>query len=464
MRTRKAYLLSAAVIILSVFIRVLLVPLGDLDEIWVYGVSRSISMGYVPYKDILMVFMPLFNMIFALPLFIFRSLIVYRITTAVFLSLVLILAFDTVSRKAGTYYGLCLVLFCCLFIDIATYNMMMMLFALLLYRALIFGKTRRRFFLAGLFAALSAMSRQTSGGFLLVIVTVYITVLLVRRQCEKKDFFLFLSGAALPCTVFLFYLLATSSFSAFWDCCLFSLFGFAGSNGAVDLIGSSPMLLIVVGGIAADIYYFVKRKDKDHLLHFLAGIPVIIIAVPIFNLGHIIMAGIFFTIPAGEALKDLLDGKITYRIGIIAASFMFIAIAALGIYNVSGTKLTDRYEELKLIPQTGLVEGYEGLLQKNREFKAKGKKVTVFSSSCALISILDGTCDPPYDLFLKGNLGTNDPVSFPEELLRDGNGIIVISSAYNEENWENPEGILEYIRMHGKEIDSYGSFVYYEPL
>ena len=48
-----------AVLVLIVFVKVLLYPLGDLDELWNYNLCRGVSMGYVPYRDFSMVMMPL---------------------------------------------------------------------------------------------------------------------------------------------------------------------------------------------------------------------------------------------------------------------------------------------------------------------------------------------------------------------------------------------------------------------
>ena len=56
--------------------------LGDMDEIRNFNLSRGIVMGYVPYRDFNMVMTPLFNLLFAIPLIFSKTLIVYRVTSA----------------------------------------------------------------------------------------------------------------------------------------------------------------------------------------------------------------------------------------------------------------------------------------------------------------------------------------------------------------------------------------------
>ena len=81
-----------------------------------------------------------------------------------------------------------------------------------------------------------------------------------------------------------------------------------------------------------------------------------------------------------------------------------------------------------------------------------------------MISILEGGFNPPYDLFLKGNLGTAHPLSFVEADCADEDTIILMPLDYDTENWENPSGVYEYITSHCEPVDSYGRFVWYRPV
>lgn len=56
-----SFIVTLAVLVLLVFTKVLLCPLGDLDELWNYNLCRGVSLGYVPYRDFGMVMMPLFT-------------------------------------------------------------------------------------------------------------------------------------------------------------------------------------------------------------------------------------------------------------------------------------------------------------------------------------------------------------------------------------------------------------------
>ena len=85
------------------------------------------------------------------------------------------------------------------------------------------------------------------------------------------------------------------------------------------------------------------------------------------------------------------------------------------------------------------------------------------TSCSAIISIYDGSFNPPYDLFLVGSFGTTDPVYIVREQIRKDNTIIVMPDDYIEENWMNPAGIYECVTENCTPVDRVGRFVYYVP-
>ena len=129
-KNHKLFLLFGVIVTLLISARVILIPFGDLDEIWVYNISRGITEGLVPYKDMGMVFMPLYNLIFAVPLLICRNLIVYRIMSAALLSAISLILMKAISDESSVWYALPVVLSTVLLMDTANYNYLLFLFAL----------------------------------------------------------------------------------------------------------------------------------------------------------------------------------------------------------------------------------------------------------------------------------------------------------------------------------------------
>ncbi|MBO4636819.1 MAG: hypothetical protein J5685_06700 [Clostridiales bacterium] len=455
---KKKHLIAFVLIVIPVFFKVLTIPFGDLDEIWVYNISRGISMGYVPYRDFHMVFMPLFSYLFALPLMICRSLIIYRITSCIFFSVLLFVLFKNAYEESGFGFALPIAAFSLFLIDVATYNYLMFLFALLVYQTNKREPGTRRNLLLGVFAALAALSRQTSGGILIVLELIY---LIIERRTKRSNPLFYLAGISIPCFLFLVCLLATGSFSSFWDDCLFALFGFSSGNSFFD-IGSSGLLTVVLIGSVSDLYLIYKKAEYASN-HLIVGVSALLIAVPMVDYLHVSMAAMFFLLPVMRVIKMFFKDHLKRYMSYIITSVILICIIALSVLNTAGTYTDSSIPELAGIPMNGTETGYKEIAVKNEQYRENGKNVAVFSSSSAIISIMSGRFDPPYDLFLTGNLGTNDPLSYPCALHDDPDSIVVMPDNYTEENHENPKGIYEYITENFTPVDNYGNFIYYTP-
>ena len=460
----------STIIVLVVFTKVLLMPFGDLDEIWVYNVSRGITEGLIPYKDIEMVFMPLYNMLFALPLLIVRNLFVYRLTSAVLLSAVSIVLMLTISKDTSLWYGFPASLSVIVLYDTATYNFLFLLFTLFIFNSNRKANSNSRNITLGVLAALCALTRQTSGVIIIIAELVY---LLFEDRFKSsgddespsraKTILAFIAGIAAPCLVFLVYLLVTDSFGAFWDHCFFALFAFGQGNSGFDPSANLP-LTVSFAGIICDLLLLSKNRNKDQFSHILLAVALLTIAVPIVDLHHTIMAEAFCIIPIARTLRFYL-AKYMRKVFSIILSVVFISqsvfVTVLAIQN--GVYFSDKYNELELIPLTGVADDYYQIVVRNNEYKALGKKVIMFSSSSALVSILSNECNYPYDLFQTGSLGTTDPVEYAIEACNDPTNIILMPADYPAENFENPEGIYEYVISHCIAVDHYGHFTYYMP-
>jgi hypothetical protein len=449
-------------IVLAVCLKVFTFRAGVLDELWPYDLSRAITEGIIPYKDYPIVSMPLFSFIFAIPLLISKTLFAYRVMAALFFSVMLVAMYFLIEKRTSAGYALCAALFAARFVELATYNMLIMFEALLIVCCLRLKNRKTACFLTGLLAALAPLTKQSSGSILLLLVTGLIIWSAVKNK-DKKIIGIYLAGVVIPLVIFLIYLICTSSFYAFWDCCFFGLFSFGGENAAIRLEGTLPMAAIVIAGIAGDIYFWVKKRDEESLFHLLTGIAVVSNAVPIFEYYHIVMGGLFFLIPVTYLIREFAPKIIHINIAPVIAVMILGIIGFFSFEVISDPRLSDKWDELKLIPSVAEFDHLEPLINAKNKLESEGKNVTVFSSSSVVLAVLDGYCDPPYDMFLKGNLGTKDPLDYAKEACGDSNNVIFIASDYNEENLQNPDGILEYVQSHCDPIGSFENWIIYCP-
>ncbi len=451
---RKNTIAACALLAVLILSKVLLRPFGGLDELWVYNLSRGIVMGYVPYKDFTMAMMPLFNILFALPLYIVKNLFVYRICSALMLFELVFVYYRIASKITGHLWGLLASLFLVVFMDFATYNGLMVLLVFIIF--LLFGRLNtRNAVITGVLSGLTVLCRQTSGVFLLIAVL----ILMCTDKTIRKYIIPFLAGWGTVMVIFAAYLFATGSFSAFWDCCFFALVGSGEKNSGFFPDGIVVDLLTVIGVISS-VYLVKKNSDKNDVLHLVFGIILISIGIPTVDMMHMYYAMAWFMIPLFKLMKDSVsESPLKIIIAMMSAVILF-----LNVYDLPKTTLDNRYKEFFLIPvDSSDLDYYEHLVAVNDKYESKGYRIVMLSSGRCIFSMMTDSFDPVYDLFLVGNKGTRTALSFIEEEMNNGQVMFVINGNYEKENWENPSGILSYIQDNCDPVEVYGEFIWYVP-
>lgn len=454
-------LIVFAVILTASLLHICLNNLASLDELWNYNFARQIGMGMLPYRDYNMVQTPLYAMVMSLPLLLHRSLFVYRLVCSLLVAVQSFVFYKAlVAGTKNRLLALPFILISILLVDYTSYNTLFLLLALLAYYVIIKGQFQKHALILGMLGALSIFSRQTSGSILFLILFIVIAAF---YENKLKNLLLYGTGFAIPCTAFLVYFLATSSLNDFWDYCLFSLIGFGSNNG--HFYPSSGILLILLAcEIVTEILVIVKKRDKETLIHLLIGIPVLIISVPIIDYSHVTFAAVYFLIPAFKLLSHKWSDVIRNTIIVFLSAVVFLCITGLGISRVMSSTFSDKAPELKLIPmKSDLCEDFTYLAWMVDQYEANGFQVSFYSSSSVIVSLMNGTANPPYDIFLNGNFsGSIDShMVYVEESCNGNDKIVIIASDYYEEGWQNPSGVLEYVDDNCELIDSYGRFSIY---
>ena len=458
-KEKAASVTAFAVLVLLVFTKVLLSPLGDLDELWNYNLCRGTAMGYVPYKDYGMVMMPLFTVLFSIPLHLSRTLLMYRIASAVMIVITAFVYYRAASERTDRLFGRFLAVAAAFSLDIATYNVLFFMFLTAAFILLTREMNTRTAVVTGILCSLSVLCRQTSGVFLLIaVLLIFLTAPSLRKLARS-----FLVGAVAVMAVFAGCLLITGSFEAFWDCCLFALL--SGGHDAGINNDSLLSVIIIIAGLFLDIYLWRNERRKDHLYHLIFGAVLISVGIPIVDHTHICYAGLWFFIPVCEAVKKYAGKSIKPALMNILTAAAALMVFAVNAGGSLGTVRSSRYVELRGIPlYDGFIDGYSVIDEENRSIRAEGNRVVILSSRACLFSIMDGRFDPPFDLFLTGNTGTRDPVSIVEDVYRQEDTVILMPDDYPEENWENPEGVYESVVSHCTPFAQYGNFVWYRPV
>ncbi len=456
----KDRIIVGAVVLVMVFARQLLRPLGLADELWNYDLSRGLAMGYIPYRDYNMLQMPLFFMLMSLPLRLSRTLLMYRIVSSLMLSAAALFFYETARKELGAAYSIFATVLGIIFFDVATYNTLLFFFIMTSYVLLKKEYTPHTGHALGIFCALGILSRQTTGVFL----TIACLILLIKGKEQKgKKAGAFILGASVPCLMFLIYLLATGSFFDFWDYCFFSLLKKGQSNTAF-IPDSIPVLLIIAGGIISDIIIYRKKKEEKVLYHLVLTAVAATIAIPIVDMMHLSYAAMFSWIPILKILKETGREEMKKKICIFGITAIAIFSLFTDVLGNLGSVMCKGSPELVLIPtDNGIYETYVYISEINEEYKKAGYKVAFFSSGAVMDSIITGDINPPYDVFLRGNLGTTDPLDYAVSACSDPYTLILIPDDYDTENYQNPEGIYSYITEHCTKIDSYGRFSWYLP-
>ncbi len=460
-KTSKREIISFIVLIaVLVFLKEHLCMVSSMDEIRNYNLSRAIVMGLIPYKDFNMVMTPFFVQLFAIPLVFSKTLFMCRLAHSLYLVFTEWVFYRIVKEKCGHKVALFLCLCSIPFLDIATYNTMFFVFAMHSYDLLRKKASIRNDILLGVVTTLAALSRQTSGSLLLILC--FVLVLKGSAKSERiKNAFWFLVGMGGICVAFLIYLLATGSFGAFWEYCFFAVFKTEG-NSAINTSGIMG-LVFVIAGSAIDILNYRKTKDKDQILHLLIGLTIFTIGVPIVDQMHMVYAGMWFAFPVTNFIVDRISAKLTSNIWLILDIGAIALCLVFTLLSFRGSVFVNDIEELRYIPLPPDIKAYQDISEINKLYEEQGYEVTVFAKDSALISIVGGEFNAPYDLFLKGNLGLTDPLSYAEEACNKENSIILVTEDYNERDWEAPEGIEEYITSHCHPIYSYSQYVWYMP-
>jgi len=308
MKTKAINIIFFTVIFFLILSFILLRPLNNLDEIWIFNVSKNIVDGRLIYKDISMVAMPLAYQINALALNIFgNELIVLRFVASL-IAIAILFIINKICLKLNMknllikillviITGLYINYFCA---DYNFYSLLNILF--IMYLELIIIKKFDFFscsyldIILGMLAGVAILLKQ-SIGLCVAGVLIFYKILWLR----KKDLKIFLKlwlyrglGCISVVSIIFIYLIRKGVLYEFFDYTILSLKTFSNSIPYYKLFETNVSLLAILACInivfAFWLCFFSKKSDYKLRVLIMYSLVNFIMVFPISGPTHFLIA------------------------------------------------------------------------------------------------------------------------------------------------------------------------------
>ncbi|MBR2744282.1 MAG: hypothetical protein IKE01_03180 [Clostridia bacterium] len=480
-------------LILSITIVIIIKPLGNLDEMWNFNVSRCIADGLIPYKDISMVSTPLLGFLLAIPLKIFGSqLIISRISAIIMSVIVFVLAskiFNKLEIKNEISRLILLLLFVCIYDFLAlNYNLLVLIFLLAIIllevkqqKILKCNKGIVDFFI-GILAGLSVCSKQ-SVGLIICFFVVICPICCIKnkrniRNCFKKILFRLL-GMAIPILAFLIYLNVVNAYDDFLDYSVFGVKTFSNKIPYLKLLTNKTYIIrilaimvpvVLITAVIISIVNKFKRKD-DCILYILTAYSIAMFSIvfPISDKEHFFTAMIPSWILSGYLLSLLFKNgekfNFKYFIEFINIFTMLSTIALTLWIEYNHNEFLGRITKFKFQNHFDYVyidNDVDKMISEIDDYiKKSEKKVYILDSSAAMYMIPIDRYNKDFDMFCKGNFGGSGEQKIIERI-KNEDALYLILKYEGYLNWQNPNEVRKYIKENMELVESKEPFDVYK--
>lgn len=418
------------------------------DSIVNFGFSYGIVNGQIPYKDYNMI-IPIFSpLIYAIPLFIYKSSIVFYLTQAFFLTILSKLLYKLLGNKSYIYLP---IVFLCFPISIVTaifpgYNFMLFFLVIIL---IYLEEEKSNDYLIGIILGILILTKHTIGIFFILPSFIYIKQI---KKIGKR-----IIGASIPCIVFVVYLLITHSLSEFIHLAILGLFDFASSNGYVQNI-----FLVIVFFLCVCIcirYIYKNKKDITGYYIFLLSI----MAYPIlddYHISYFILGCLYLVLKTSS-----IDLNKTLSYFLLFSLFLSIMWLFITIYYKEGTYIFKNYNHypMRYINKQS-VEDFEELDKYISESKHEVVLMSIGTENYfyKITNDLDLTY---FDLPNYGNYGYSGEEIMKKKIDDLKDGTIILISPYMYENLsvtnQYDKEIIRYIINNFRKGDKVGRWISY---
>ena len=444
MKTKTLNILSIFLLILSIAGVIIPRDLNDLDEIWNYNFARCVADGLLPYKDFNMVQTPLLPIICGLILKLsFNELIVMRILAVFLMTLIFIIIYKILNiLKINKYFIAFFIIW--LFIILRNYFCIDYNFSILLitlttiYYELKYLENKNIFepnfkydFFLGILVATSILFKHTTGLAVTLVCIFYKLLLSSSKEDFKKVFKIIVTrifGAIIPITILLIYLIANNIVYDFLDYTIYSIKTFSNKISYMFLLngtyGLNIQILSYLVPVTILFMYYISvykanktNEQKNIFVLFSYSVASFVVVYPISDGIHFLIGAlpgiisiyylIFIAIKHYKLNNEeyvLLKHFFQCFCVLISLLIIFNASKALLNYTKTMNENTE-IKHFKYIPVHGndIVKLGNFILEQNKI----GKNVYILDASAAIYMIPIDKYNKDFDLFLKGNLGSD---------------------------------------------------------
>lgn len=397
------------------------------DEIWNYGFAYNIANGLIPYKDFNMVITPLFPIMGALFLTLFKNnLIIYYLFNSTICTIILYYM-KKINHKS---YYIPYAIF--LFYSSPNYNILCML---LLYVLITLENKKINDYLIGIILGLIFITKQNIGIYLF-IPTLFIKNI---KKILKRTL-----GYIIPITILLIYLIINNCLYEFIDYTFLGISNFANKN----INSYNSCLIIIIIDIIYLTYKYLKTKD----INFLYILTFQGVSFPIIDPYHVIIPFI------PTLLYFLKEINLNKKIIIYTFTIFITTIFSYNLYLFT----TDNYT----YPNNTTVYKYKKLnnqavnsINQIKEYILKiDGEIFIIDMYAYLIKLEMNIPINKFDLLNDGNMGKNGE----EKIINEINQIckkekctfLLNEKEINNRISQYNQDILKYVSNTYKKIDS----------
>lgn len=469
-------------VLLIAFLGVLLPKnLQNLDEIWNFNFARNIANGLLPYNDFNMLQTPLLPFILGGVLKICGTeLFVVRIISAILGVAIIYMAY-IILKKLGlnTKWSIFSSLMVFFFIKDnfnIDYNYVILLITLILiYLELRNRNTSVKYnIIIGILAGTTILFKQSIGIVISVFTCLYILINNRDKETLKKVGYRII-GALIPVLILIIYLLASNSLGNFWDYCVLGIKTFSNDVSYMKLLDDMNITALISILAPITIIYFlitgIKNKSKkENLFLGIFGLAQFIMVYPIADEIHFQIAalptviGMLYLIC--KKIQEIKPIKVSIFIehfmNVITISMVFMVVLfftneLLYYYTNSEKSILTNFSGIPI--SEGL---QDRIIEVDNFILEQDKPVYILDSEAAVYMIPLNRYNKDYDMFLKGNLGSEGEEGQIDKIKNMENAYILIKNENLSLNWQTPKDVINYVRNNLKKVDTVSFFDVFE--
>ncbi len=452
---------------------------GNLDEIWIYNMSRNIADGLLPYRDFNTITTPLLYMIAGIFLKILgNQLIVMRILASIMMSAIFFMSYlilKKITNKDLALVGLIVVLISFKNVMCIDYNYAVLLMTLILTYIEISKNEndllKHNFkydFIIGIIAGISILFKQTTG-LAVSIACIGYKIFVVRNKEQLKSFLKIAStrlcGVLVPIIFFAAYLAFNGITKEFLDYAVFGVItNFSNKISYLSLIETKPILscLVPITLLIMFVLLFFRKTRNEIRILFAYAISSFIVVFPISDEIHFLIGAlvtfiscIYIIYLIYQFIINKLKNKAQYylKLSIFAITSFITIFFTLSIFFNSMIGCYRNYfavekeKELKHFVGIEIPDEIRNRIIEVDDFivteSLVNNNVYVLDAEAAIYNIPLDKYTKDYDMFMIGNFGTKGEDGIIKRIKNESNAIYLLKKSGI--NWQNPNKVRNYI-------------------